>query len=219
MRLQSTWRQRAAFALVIALACGGCSTLATAPVATNSSLVGDWQQEPASSENFDSKLIEVLKAQRERMRQRRNRSMGGGMGGGRGYGGPGSEFDPLLLPPDEPEKERTRLADGLRPPVKLHFAQDPDSVQITTDIEPSREFVPGQTVSRIDTSGAANVSSGWDQGAFVVRAKYTNRSSRSWHYEYEPASGMLRLDFEAQDSEFGNFKLQTRFRRVTGNPT
>ncbi len=227
MRFQSTRRQRAALAgaasivaLAVALGCGGCNTLATAPVATDSSLVGDWQQEPASSENFDSKLIEVLKAQRERMRQRRNRGgMGGGMGGGRGYGGPGSEYDPLMLPPDEPEKERTRLADGLRPPTKLHIAQDPDGVQITTDTESSREFVPGQTVSRIDTSGASNVTSGWNQGAFVVRAKYTNRSSRSWHYEYEPTSGMLRLDFEAQDPEFGNFKLQTRFRRVTGNAT
>jgi len=225
MRFQSPRRQRAAFpgaasvaALVIALGSSGCNSLAIAPVATNSSLVGDWQQEPASSENFDSKLLEVLKAQRDRVRQRRNR---GGMGGGRGggYGGPGSEYDPLMLPPDEPEKERTRLADGLRPPAKLHIAQDPDGVEITTDTEPPREFVPGQTVSRIDSSGAANVSSGWDQGAFVVRAKYTNRSSRSWHYEYETASGMLRLDFETQDPEFGSFKLQTRFRRVTGNAT
>ncbi|MGH8254069.1 MAG: hypothetical protein ACRES2_08505 [Steroidobacteraceae bacterium] len=208
-------------ALVLALCCGGCNTLATSPVAMNSSLAGDWQQEPASSENFDSKLFAVIKAQRERMRQRRNRGgMGGGYGGrGGGYGGPGSEFDPLMQAPDEPDKERTRLADGLRPPTKLHIAQNADGVEITTDAEPSREFVPGQTVSRIDTSGAANVSSGWDQGAFVVRAKYTNRSSRSWHYEYEPASGMLRLDFETQDPEFGSFKLQTRYRRVSGNAT
>ena len=206
--------------LVVALGCGGCNTLATNPVATNSPLVGDWQQEPASSENFDAKLSEVLKAQRERMRQRRNRG-GYGMPGGRGggYGGPGSEYDPLMLPPDEPEKERTRLADGLRPPSKLRVAQNPDGVEITADAEPPREFVPGQTVSRIDTSGASNVTSGWDQGAFVVRAKYTNRSSRSWSYEYETSSGMLRLDFETQDPEFGSFKLQTRYRRMTGNAT
>jgi hypothetical protein len=205
--------------LIVALSCGGCSTLSTTPVATTSPLVGDWQQDPASSENFDAKLMEVLKAQRERMRQRRNRGMGMPGGRGGGYGGPGSEYDPLMMPPDEPEKERTRLADGLRPPSKLRVAQSPDGVEITTDAESAREFVPGQTVSRIDTSGAANVTSGWDQGAFVVRAKYTNRSSRSWTYEYEPASGMLRLDFETQDPEFGNFKLQTRYRRSTGNAT
>jgi hypothetical protein len=216
MRSQS--RVNSLALLIVALGCGGCSTLATTPVATNSPLVGDWQQDPASSENFDAKLMEVLKAQRERMRQRRNRG-GYGMPGGRGggYGGPGSEYDPLMMPPDEPEKERARLADGLRPPSKLRVAQNSDGVDITTDAESPREFVPGQTVSRIDTSGAANVTSGWDQGAFVVRAKYTNRSSRSWSYEYEPSSGMLRLDFETQDPEFGSFKLQTRYRRATGN--
>jgi len=206
--------------LVVALGCGGCNTLATNPSVPNSPLVGDWQQEPASSENFDAKLAEVLKAQRERMRQRRNRSVMGMPGGrGGGYGGPGSEYDPLMLPPDEPEKERTRLADGLRPPSKLRVEQNPDGVEITIDAEPPREFVPGQTVSRIDTSGASNVTSGWDQGAFVVRAKYTNHSSRSWSYQYEPSSGMLRLDFETQDPEFGNFKLQTRYRRMTGSAT
>ena len=171
----------------------------------------------AASEDFDSKLIPLLKAQRERMRPRHNR---GGMGDGRGGGGmgPGSEYDPLTLPPDEPEKVRSRLADGLRPPVKLRIALNPEGVEITADAEPARDFLPGQLVSRIDTSGASSVSSGWDQSAFVVRAKYTNRSARSWHYEVDSSSGMLRLDFETEDPEFGNFKLQTRYRRAAGNP-
>jgi len=158
----------------------------------------------------------VLKAQHERMHPRRGQ---GGMSGGRGGDGmgPGSEFDPLMQAPDEPEKVRTRLAGGLRPPQKLHIALHADSVEITADAEPAREFLPGQEVSRIDTSGAASVNSGWDQNTFVVRAKYTNRSSRSWRYEFEPASGRLRLDFEAEDPEFGNFKLMTRYRRATGN--
>ena len=142
--------------LIVALGCGGCSTLATTPAATNSPLVGDWQQDRASSEDFDAKLMDVLKAQRERMRQRRNRGMGMPGGRGGGYGGPGSEYDPLMMPPDEPEKERTRLADGLRPPSKLRFAQDPDGVEIMTDAESPREFVPGQTVSRIDKIGRAS---------------------------------------------------------------
>lgn len=179
-------------------------------------MVGDWQQDVAASEDFDSKLIPLLEAQRERMRPRHNR---GGMPDGRGGGGmgPGSEFDPLTLPPDEPEKVRARLADGLRPPTKLHIALNAEGVEITADAEPAREFLPGQTISRIDTSGAASVSSGWDQSAFVVRAKFTNRSSRSWHYEIESSSGKLRLDFETEDPEFGNFKLQTRYRRAAGN--
>jgi hypothetical protein len=51
-----------------------------------------------------------------------------------------------------------------------------------------------------------------------VRAKYTNRGERNWRYELEPAGGALRLSMEAQDPEFGNFKLQTRYRRAANNP-
>ena len=215
MRSPSTSLAARCAAFAIALTCGACSTLATNPAATTPALAGDWQQDVAASEDFDSKFMAVLKAQRERMRPRRNR---GGMPDGRGGGGmgPGSEYDPLTLPPDEPEKVRSRLADGLRPPSKLRIALNGEGVEITIDAEPARQFLTGQSVSRIDTSGAATVDSGWDQNAFEVHAKYTNRSSRSWRYDIEPSSGMLRLDFETDDPEFGNFKLQTRYRRVTG---
>jgi hypothetical protein len=201
--------------LAAALGSSGCTTMAAAPDATTPALAGDWQQDPAASEDFDSKFKAVLKAQRERMRPRRGR---GGMPDGRGGGGigPGSEYDPLLLPPDEPEKVRSRLAGGLRPPEKLHIALTADGVEMSADDEPAREFLAGQTVSRIDTSGAASITSGWDQNTFLVRAKYTNRSSRSWRYDIEPSTGMLRLDFETDDPEFGSFKLQTRYRRAAG---
>ncbi|MBS0387732.1 MAG: hypothetical protein JSR15_04555 [Proteobacteria bacterium] len=206
----------AALAIAIAaLASAGCSTLATTAATATPALAGDWVLDAASSDNFDAKFIEVLKAQHERMHPRHGF---GGMSGGRGGGmGPGSEYDPLMQAPDEPEKVRTRLAAGLRPPGKMHIALNVDTVEITADAEPARVFQPGQSVSRIDTSGAANVDSGWEQNAFVVRAKYTNRSSRSWRYEVEPSSGRLRLDFETDDPEFGSFKLTTRYRRAAGN--
>jgi len=208
----------AVFALAAALIGGGCVSLATAPASTTPALAlsGDWQVDPASSDDFDAKLVEVLRVQRERMHPRRGF---GGMSGGRGGGmGPGSDYDPLMQAPDEPEKERSRLSGGLRPPAKLRIAVNPDNVEITADAEPARQFLPGQQVSRIDTSGAASVESGWEQNAFVVRAKYTTRSSRSWRYEFESSSGLLRLDFETDDPEFGSFKLLTRYRRAAGNP-
>lgn len=215
----ATFRLGAALAIASAVVVGGsgCSTLATSSAAATPALAGDWQQDPAASDDFDAKFMEVLKAQHERMHARHG--PGGLSGGGRGRGmGPGSEFDPLMQAPDEPEKVRSRLASGLRPPAKLHIALDAESVDIAADAEPARLFVPGQRVSRIDTSGAANLDSGWDQNAFVVRAKYTNRSSRSWRYEFESSSGLLRLDFETDDPEFGSFKLTTRYRRATGTP-
>jgi len=187
-------------------------------------MAGDWQQDTAASEDFDRRLVTVLAQQRERMRPKRSRgNMGGGNGGGDSGDRAGviariNELDALAVPPEEADKVRTRLAGELRPPAKLHIGLLSDAVEITGDADPARRFLPGQTVSRIDVSGAASVSSGWDQDAFVVRAKYTNRGERSWRYELESGGGALRLSLEAQDPEFGNFKLQTRYRRAANSP-
>jgi hypothetical protein len=197
-----------------------CGSLATLPNAAQARMAGDWQQDVAASEDFDQKLVTLLVQQRERMRPRRSRgNMGGGDGGSDSGDRSGviariNEMDALAVPPEEADKVRTRLAGELRPPAKLHFELLSDAVEITGDADPARRFLPGQTVSRIDVSGAASVNSGWDQDAFVVRAKYTNHGERSWRYELDPAGGALRLSFEAQDPEFGQFKLQTRYRRA-----
>ncbi len=73
-------------------------------------------------------------------------------------------------------------------------------------------------MSRIDSSGAAIVDCGWDQRAFVIRARYTNNSTRSWRYEVEAASGLLRVSFDANAPEFGRISLQTRYRRAPPAP-
>jgi hypothetical protein len=220
MRGPSTWRllpAGCASATVLVLA--ACTSLATQPSSAQVSVAGDWQQDTAASEDFERKLVPLLAQQRERMRPKRSRgSVGGGSGGDSddrsGVIARINEIDALAVPPEEADKVRARLAGELRPPIKLRIEFSSDAVEITGDAEPARRFLPGQTVSRIDVSGAANVNSGWDQNAFVVRAKYTNRGERSWRYELEPAGGALRLTFEAQDPEFGNFQLQTRYRRA-----
>jgi hypothetical protein len=224
MRPVSTWRLLPAGCLsAAALALGACTSLATQPSSTQVTMAGDWQQDAAASEDFDRKLVPLLAQQRERMRPRRGR---GGMGGGGEGGGDGddrsgvigriNEIDALAVPLEEADKVRTRLASELRPPARLHIELASDAVDIAGDAEAARRFLPGQTVSRIDVSGAASVNSGWDQNAFVVRARYTNRGERSWRYELDPGGDALRLSFEAQDPEFGNFKLQTRYRRAVG---
>jgi hypothetical protein len=200
-----------------------CTSLAAQPSAAQVTMAGDWQLDKSASEDFDRKHETLLAQQRERMRPKHGR---GGMGGGRGGEGEDrsgaisriNELDALAVPPEEADKVRTRLGDELRPPAKLHIGLAGDAVEITGDADPARRFLPGQTVSRIDVSGAASVTSGWDQNAFVVRAKYTNRGARSWRFEIEPSGGALRLSFEAQDPEFGNFKLQTRYRRAASSP-
>jgi hypothetical protein len=216
MRSPSTWRLlSSACASAAALVLVACTSLATQQNAAQATMAGDWQQDTAASEDFDHKLGPLLAQQRERMRPRRGHGNAGGDSDERSGGIPSiNELDALAVPPEEADKVRTRLAGELRPPLKLRIELASDAVEITGDADPARRFLPGQTVSRIDVSGAASVTSGWDQNAFVVRAKYTNRGARSWRFELEPAGGALRLSFEARDPEFGDFKLQTRYRRA-----
>ena len=205
------------------LSSSACSSLATAPAETMASLAGAWQFDPAGSDDFDRKLVPLMETQRHRMQPLRNYGgSSGGRGAGRGGGGGDSDgdttggdgVDALAMPLEEPEKVHKRLADDLRPPKTLHVALDGAAVEIASDAEPVRRFLPGQDVSRIDSSGAASLSSGWDQRAFVIRAKYTNRASRSWRYEVDRNSGLLHLSFEADDPEFGRLSLQTQYRRA-----
>ena len=197
-------------AWAIVLATSGCATLATQPTAAPVSIAGQWQLDVVNSDDFDRKLVPLLEIQRRRMLPRHGSV---GVAGSR-RGSENEDVEALIMPPEEPEKVRARLTAELRPPKTLNVVVTGDAVEIAGDAEPARRFLPGQSVSRIDTSGAASLLSGWDQRAFVVRARYTNRASRSWRYEVEPATGTLRVNFEADDSEFGKLTLQTQYRRA-----
>ncbi len=120
------------------------------------------------------------------------------------------------MPPEDPVKLRTRLAEDLRPAAALRIALLGDGLEITRDAEPTRQFSPTQSVSRIDTSGAARLECGWAQGAFVIRAKYTNKGARSWRLEHDAASDTLRVTFVASNPEYGQLELHTLYRRAAG---
>lgn len=220
---------RAALVLVSAVAAGACGTLATLPPPAGAALAGRWQQDSAASDNFEAKLTPLLENQRRRMLPRHGasgtgsaRRGGGSTSGDRDASGngdsTGEEAYALIVPPEDPDKVRARLGDELRPAATLLIAFDGDLLEMTGDAEPMRRFLPGQSVSRIDSSGAANVDSGWEQRAFEIRAHYTNRSERSWRYELEADTGLLRVNFEANAPEFGRFTLQTHYRRVAPAP-
>jgi hypothetical protein len=207
------------------MACA-CTTLATNPPPLATALAGQWQQDSAASDNFETKLKSLLETQRRRMLPRRGTAeAAGNRRGGDNSGDSGTSGDstrdgiyPLLIPPEDPDKVRTRLGDELRPPGALAIAINGEALELTPDAEPPRRFLPGQDVSRMDSSGTAILDSGWDQGAFVIRARYTNNSTRSWRYEVEAASGLLRVNFDANAPEFGRISLQTRYRRVPPAP-
>lgn len=207
--------------LALILAASGCSALATQPgsAGQTSIIAGDWQRDDASSDDFDSKLAQVLRERQQRLRARHGAGASRRNGDEQDGGGNSRDpryFDALEIPQEETEHFRTRMIEDLRPPHTLHIAQQTgvDAVEMRHDREAaSRRYLPGQTVSRIDATGAAQIKCGWERQAFVIRAQYVHRATRQWHYEVEPATGMLLLRFEVNDPEIGHMNLVSRYRR------
>lgn len=221
MHALASMRARAAASAALAaavLVLPACHSLGTQPPKTPVPLAGNWHEDATLSDDFDRKLDEAITNERNRMRGRRGQGMvaGGGAGGGGGGGSAtASAVVPALpVPHESVDREHKRLADDLRPPASLQIATADDTIEIIRDAEPVRRFRPGQTVSRIDGSGAANVSSGWDQRVFVIEAHYTDKATRSWRFEIDGPTDTLRLRFEASDPEFGHLKFDTVYRRA-----
>lgn len=200
---------------------GGCSSLAVLPAQAGQPppIAGDWQRDEAHSDDFDSKLALLLKERQQRLRARRG--MGGGEsrrgGAEQGEGGRDPrEFDRLELPQEESERFRARMVDDLRPPRLLHISSEAggEAIDMTHDAESAgRRYLPGQTVSRIDESGAAQINCGWNHQAFEIHAQYVHRATRNWRYEVEPGTGLLLVHFEVTDPEIGHLILASRYRR------
>ena len=228
-----------AAALILAatlLGSAGCASLATVPAVSPSQpgIAGLWVRDDAQSDDFDAKMAQVVKARADKLRSRRAAGGAGGAGGepgtrrrgGGGSGGGGDEYSnpaTLEIPPEDSEHFRSRLADDLRPPKTMQIQPAPGAasngpsagtaaVAILRDQEPERRYLPGQVVSRIDESGAAQIACGWDHDAFVIQAQYVHKASRSWRYEIEPASGLLKVRFAVNDPEIGKLDLTTRYR-------
>ena len=195
---------------------GGCSSLDARPAqgAQALAIVGRWERDAARSDDFDAKLSQLLAERQQRMRARHG--MGGSRRGGDGSGRNGRDFEMLELPQEGSDRFRTRTSDDLRPPRLLNITSEAggEAILVMHDAETAgRRYLPGQTVSRIDDSGAAQITCGWSQLAFEVNAQYVHNAARRWRYEIEPASGMLLLRFEITDPEIGHLVMATRYRR------
>jgi hypothetical protein len=211
MRTSTPWHWlTAGVTLAAVLVAVGCQTLRPEPTPEAATMTGSWRVDPASSDDFDQKLVPLLQKVRRHEQPRPPLADQPTAGGGAAH------IDPLLMPPEDPDKLRTRLGDDLRPAAALRIALIGDGVEITRDAEPTRQFLPTQSVSRIDSSGTARLECGWDQGAFVIRAKYTTRGTRSWRLEHDAVNDTLRVTFVANNPEYGHLDLQTLYRRAKG---
>ena len=201
-----------------ALLTSGCSSLAILPASPGQPpIAGDWLRDDARSDDFDSKLVLLLKDRQQRMRARRGMGSDSRGGGAQGEGGRDPrEFDRLELPQEESERFRSRVIEDLRPPHLLHIRGEAggEAINMMHEAETDgRRYLPGQTVSRIDDSGAAQINCGWNHQAFEIHAQYVHRATRHWRYEVEPGSGMLLVHFEVTDPEIGHLILASRYQR------
>jgi hypothetical protein len=196
----------------VLLACAwlsGCAHLAARPSGDAQPLAGNWVLDPAHSDDFNALLDHYLGEHRRKLRER-TRSME--TAGAR---------DPREVPaltmysPEEPGRERARMAEDLQLPDTLAVALADSGISIRGGSEPVRHFVPGEKVTRIDVSGTAIVACGWEAQAFVISARYVNKAQRNWRYELDRASGELRVDFAGHDPEYGDLTLHARYRRAS----
>jgi hypothetical protein len=197
---------RAAALILAGALLAGCASLAPRPAGDAGALAGHWVLDREHSDDFDALLDHYIgehrRKQRERMRSAENAS-----------NRDPRQVAPLMFMPDDPGKERERMAEELRPPASLVVALAGGSISIQDEGEPERHFVPGEKVTRIDVSGTAELACGWESQAFVVNASYVHRAQRSWRYEADRASNALRVTFEGRDPEYGALAVRARYRR------
>jgi hypothetical protein len=201
--------------LLCVLCLAGCRSLTAEPPHAVP-ISGRWLLDPAQSDDFDLKVTQWMNAQQlKRQKALRNRGGGGPLPsdadqGGLGYYG--------LLPAEAPDKIRARFNETLRPATMLHIEQTDSDVDIDADGEPARSYTPLLRVSRIDTSGAANIDAGWKKSGFEIQAKYADGELHIYRYEIDAATGQLLVTLLVHDEIMSKWQVRSRYRRQSEPP-
>jgi len=192
----------ALLASVLLGALAACSHLSETP-SHAASISGDWVLEPANSDDFDALLRQAIDTQDKKLRKRmRMPSVGD------------HDVPPLgMLPPEEPERVHDRLAEDLRPGNTLKISWLEGTLQISADGEPARSFVPGHSASRIDVTGAGQITSGWDGDHFQVRTKYSGEL-RLQSFAIDAASGRLIVTLSVKSDALNKLDVISRYHRA-----
>jgi hypothetical protein len=181
-----------------------CSHLSESP-AHSASIAGNWVIDPASSDDFDALLKQAIEAQDQKLRKRM-----------RVPNYSDREVPPLgMLPPEEPEVIAGRLADQLRPAHTLKLDWLDGTLEISGDGEPARSFFPGYKASRIDVTGAGQITAGWDGDRFVVQTKYAGSELRVQSFAVDAASGRLIVTLSVKSETLNKFLVTSRYQRAS----
>lgn len=211
----------AVLALLTVSALAGC---ASTPAPANTQLQGQWRMDSAASDDATARIASAIRAaQKQRARHFRGGGSGpgpgnGGVGGGGGGGGgeddeAANNFDlGARIGPDFQEL-RSRLQQTLASPATLTFKVQPDDVQIDRDGLPGRDYQPGETITRFEEYGTAQLKSGWKDQAFVLTERYTSGARLEERYALD-AQGALVYTRSLRDPTVGRIEIRSVYRRA-----
>jgi hypothetical protein len=224
--------KRIALAAACTILClsAACTTTTTAPAQPH--VGGEWHLDPAASEAPDSKIAPALAEAESKLRKRLvnagfdqydgggstngHRRRGGTSGGDTTNSGAqlnGDEFSATGYIGPDFAGLRARLRQVLSPPRVLSIEVQPDSVRLTGDNIPSRDYSPGDDFTRIDEYGTARIGTWWDGDAFVLRAKYDSHATVLERYAADERAGTLTVTRKVVDPIAGKIAVRAIYRR------
>jgi len=170
----------------------------------NAGLAGHWQYDASASDDFPARLAQLIAEQRKRQRTRGRRGV--------------SEAERAIALPEEPPPEavdrmQARLEETLKPARDLVIALQDGDIALTSDDEPTRTLTPGRAVTRMDSSGTAQITAQWQGPMLVIRARYTHRATRLQQYSLDRRSDTLHIRLQVNDPAIGRMELLSVYRR------
>ena len=201
----------AGLALAAVAALGAC---VSTPGQANAQLQGRWRIDSAASDDASARIASAIRsAQKHRARHYR----GGGAGEAPDDTGGSDDvaannFDlGARIGPDFPQL-RERLLQTLASPGTLTFKVQSDDVQIGRDGLPARDYQPGDTITRFEEYGTAQLKSNWKDQAFVLTERYTSGARLEERYALD-AHGALVYTRSLRDPTLGRIEIRSVYQR------
>jgi hypothetical protein len=191
------------------------ASCASTPAPGNAQIQGPWRLDSATSDDVPARIASAIRtAQRRRQRQRRPGEEGGaGLEGaddsgndsgnlGVGNGRIGPDFQEL----------RERLQQTLDSPRTLTFKVQSDDVEVGRDDLPARDYQPGDTITRFEEYGTAQLKTAWKDQAFVITERYTSGARLEERYALD-LHGALVYTRSLRDPTVGRIDIRSVYRR------
>lgn len=192
----------ALLALASMTAFAGC---ASSPGTADTQLQGHWRVDSAASDDATARITTAIRSAQKRR--------GAHRGGGGDDDQAANNFDlGARIGPDFQEL-RSRLLQTLASPSTLTLTVQPGDVQIGRDGQPGRDYQPGDTITRFEQYGTAQLRSAWKDQAFVLTERYTSGARLEERYALD-AHGALVYTRSLRDPTIGRIEIRSVYRRI-----